>query len=107
MKPLDGDDSVKILTNSLTYLQRFAALLQSFVDIKLDPKNRSGFISILQKSLHFENTLIRDALIKLVMLIEDDCNLAMFIKTLTDFRVLLNSMTPQAAELFGSSFACT
>ena len=42
---------------------------------------------------------MRDILIKIVMLQADECNLAMFMKNLTDFRVFLNTLTPQAAEL--------
>ena len=46
-----------------------------------------------QKSLHFKSTMMREQLMKLVMLLGDDCNLAMFLHTLTDLEVLLNTWT--------------
>ena len=77
-----------------TCFQWLVAKLQSLVDIELDHKNRNGFQSIAQKSIHFKSTLMRDQLIRLVMLLSDDCNLAMFMQTLTDLRVMLNTLTP-------------
>ena len=97
----------QIGTHKKTYFQRMRAFFQSQIDIKLDPRNRGGFTSIAQKSLHYENTLIRDSLIKLVKLLDDECNLSIFIKTLTDLRVFFNSMSPIATELLDTSFAHT
>ena len=87
--------------------QKTAAFFQSYIDIKLDPRNRAGFTSIAQKSLHYENPLRRDSLIKLVRLLADECNLAIFVKTLTDLAVVLNSMSPESTELFETSFEST
>ena len=102
-----AESNDKINTSALTYIQRFTTWLQSFVDVKLDSRNRSGFISILQKSIHFKNTYIRDKLIELVMLAKDECNLAMFVKNLMDFKVFLNTMTPRATLFFDTSFCLT
>ena len=83
------------------------AKIQSVFDINLNPKNQGGYQSIAQKSLHFKNTLLRDQLMKLVMLREDDCNLAMFVHNLTDFQVLLNTLTHITTLFFQTSFAQT
>ena len=90
----DEVDTEKLGFAKLTWFQRLIAKLQSFVDIKLDIKNRNGYLSVAQKSIHIKNTSERDALIRLVMLLGEECNLAMFLNNLNDLEVFLNTLTP-------------
>jgi hypothetical protein len=93
LKPAD-EESERQDSSKLSYSRRISKWLQSFVDIKLDDRNRRGYQSVAQKSLHNKFTIVRDALMRLVMLLKDDCSLAIFLQTMKDLEVLMNALTP-------------
>ena len=93
-RSLKPKDSEKPGSKKLNCTKRVTAKLQSLVDIKLDHRNRHGYQSVAQKILHNKNTSCRDALIRVVTLLKDECNLAMFMGNLSDLEVFFNTLTP-------------
>ena len=65
------------------------------MEVEVDQRNAMGYQSIINKSLHSRMTIGRDALLKLLLLRNDDIELSMAVSNLMDFRAILNSMTEE------------
>ena len=87
--------------------KKISRLIQSTIDISIDPRNQRGYQAITTKSIHYKSNLARDLLMEIVMLIDPACNLAIFLSNLTDCRILMNSPTDVSVKFFEKSFVTT
>ena len=87
--------------------KKISRLIQSTIDISIDPRNQRGYQAITTKSIHYKSNLARDLLMEIVMLIDPACNLAIFLCNLTDCRILMNSPTDVSVKFFEKSLVTT
>ena len=70
---------------------------------KLHIGDKDGFRSIMRKSLHFESSFYQEILMEIAVLCEES-SFTDFVGELTDFTVLLNSMSPIVQDFINNSF---